>query len=498
MAVRRRDFISSRTLIFGFLLIFFFSYQAWYKPQETPPPAPEDTTVPSLDLTLGSTTSTQTTPSQPSLLEPNAPEVSETLVAKASAPPSHHNETLIAIRDLIEQGKDVTAEEKLRALPDAVSHHPETRSYVATLWNNLGVLQKETRGPAASIASYQAGLALDPKSPALNLNLAQAYWETRDPELTREFLENLVQLVPQRPFPHLALADLLYRDDDLAGAAQHLERATRLARGNRQLASYLQLATAKVKAAQRTEQTFLARESSHFVVKFDGEEDHAIWHEVLTILEDAYRDIGQKLGHFPSQPIPVVLVTRQQFHSAMGTPAWADALFDPVLGRIKIPTQGALTDPEWLARVLRHEYVHALIHERMGLEVTAVPRWLNEGLAMQLAGDQWPDIDQVALSRNVTLVPLPLLERGWGHLSADAATLAYLQANSATHYLIDRYGMHNVREILDLLKARHNIGDAIQAKLMISYDVFQQRWTDNLNAKLSARSNKGTRHPSFE
>ena len=65
----------------------------------------------------------------------------------------------------------------------------------------------------------------------------------------------------------------------------------------------------------------------------------------------------------------------------------------------------------------------------------------------------WSDLDQI-LAQEFTLIPLPALEEGWGGLSNDAATVAYLEANSAVHYLIDRFGMSQVRELLLHLKAK--------------------------------------------
>jgi hypothetical protein len=244
--------------------------------------------------------------------------------------------------------------------------------------------------------------------------------------------------------------------------------------------------TAKVKRTEKTERNFATRESSHFTVKFDGGEDYETWTRVLEVLEDAYRDIGQKFGYFPSKPIMVVLHTTNTFQTATGSPAWADALYDQILGRIQIPTQGALTDEKWLARVLRHEFVHALLHERMGVQAGRLPTWLNEGLAMQLAGDPWPDID-LLVRGDIRLIPLNLLEGGWGGLSTEAATVAYLEGNSATLYLIDRFGMNMVGEILGHLKAGQSIAAAMQDKLFIPYDQFQRQWVENLNEKLRAR-----------
>jgi hypothetical protein len=154
-----------------------------------------------------------------------------------------------------------------------------------------------------------------------------------------------------------------------------------------------------------------------------------------------------------------------------------------MLGRIQVPTQGALTNEAWLTRVLRHEYVHALLHQRMDGRLGAVPTWLNEGLAMQLAGDPWPDIDQVARGP-VTIIPLTQIEGGWGGLPHAAATVAYLEANSATRYLIDRYGMGRVQDLLSALALHHAFPAALSDQLSTTYEEFQRQWVNELNARV--------------
>jgi hypothetical protein len=180
----------------------------------------------------------------------------------------------------------------------------------------------------------------------------------------------------------------------------------------------------------------------------------------------------------------VVLHTKDTFQTATGSPAWADGLYDPTLGRIQIPTQGATTDTKWLTHVLRHEYVHALLHDRLEGQIGALPVWLNEGLAMQLAGDPWPDLDQ-AMPNGGSVLHLRYLEGGWGQMPQNVATLAYLEANSATHYLIERYGMSRVGELLNAFKAKATVATAIQDKLYLSYDQFHQQWLDTFLQKRS-------------
>ena len=463
------------------IIVLVAAHQVWIKKEaaETPAQVGTQSGAPASSLPTAPIPTSTPPPIQPIAREGGQVRMAE----PGELPASAYAPMLEAIRLMIEQGNAAEAEAKLTAFPQEGLGDHRVRKYTATLWNNLGVNQATARGPAAGVSAFKTAVALDPTDPMAHANLAHALWETKDPALTREFLEKTIGLVPDDPLAHLALADMLYDKDDLAGAATHLEHATQRASQNPKLQSYLQFVTAKVKQEQKAEQKFVSRESSHFTVKFDGNEDHNVWNRVAEILEEAYREIGQKFNYFPSKPIMVVLHTKETFQSATGSPAWADGLFDPIGGRIKVPTQGALTDQAWLTRVLRHEFVHALLHERMGGRLGAVPTWLNEGLAMQLAGDPWPDIDQV-IRGNVTLIPLTMLEGAWGRLPSNAASVAYLEGNSATLYLIERFGIGKVQEIVGVLASGQPIAAAMQDRLFITYDDFQRRWVDNLNEKL--------------
>jgi hypothetical protein len=278
------------------------------------------------------------------------------------------------------------------------------------------------------------------------------------------------------------MADLLQEQDQLAEASKHLAQATDRARKDPALQSYLTSVTGKVRRTESVEAHMTSRSSTHFMVKFDGAEDQGTWTTVLEILEEAYREIGQKFGHFPSKAIVVVLHTKDTFQGATGSPAWADGLYDPTLGRIQLPTQGATTDTKWLTNVLRHEYVHALLHDRLGASSGALPTWLNEGLAMQWAGTAWPELDQ-AMHGDVKVIPLNYLEGGWAALPVNAASLAYLEANSATHYMIERWGMPRVDELLNAFKAKESVATALQSKLFVSYEQFHRQWLDSFEQK---------------
>jgi uncharacterized protein (TIGR02996 family) len=402
------------------------------------------------------------------------------LIDAGGVPDTHHHAALEAIRDEIDRGNLGMAERQLIDLPAALQADSRTRSYLAILWNNLGIEQEKLDGTKGSLKALKKAASLDPKSPLIQMNLAHAYWEQRDPAMNRDFLERLIALAPQEPFPHVAFADWLQERGRLAEAARHLEQAAERTASDPSVQSYLRTVTAKVRRTDQMESRLTSRDGAHFTVKYDGETEHETWTVVLDILEEAYREIGQKFGHFPSKSVVVVLHPAGIFQTNTGSPAWADGLFDPVLGRIHLPTQGALTDRAWLRRVLRHEFVHALLHDLQGINHTSLPTWLDEGLAMQLSGDHWADVEQLR-GHDRTMIPLTALEGSWADLSADAASVAYLEADSAARYLITRYGMHEVQQLLARLRKKQSLAAAIHAQLSLSYDQFQSRWMAQLN-----------------
>ena len=454
------------------ILGLFIVYEAWLRPGYVHPPSP-------LQTERESQTGNEADPEPLPGEQPEPAPKQSRAIDTSNVPDTKYQEDLAAIRDEIEKGNLNEAETKLSRLPSAIQSDTVARPYVATLWNNLGIEQEKHDGTRVSVKAFKNAAVLNAKNPVIQMNLAHAYWEQRDPAMTKEFLEQLIALAPDEPFPHLALADLLQERDRLSEAAHHLDQAADRAGNDPSMQSYLRAVTAKVRRTEQAESGLKSRDGAHFTVKYDGSTDHDTWIAVLEILEEAYREIGQKFGHFPSKPIVVVLHANQTFQGVTGSPAWADGLFDPVLGRIQIPAQGAMTDRVWLKRVLRHEFVHALLQDLQGSHTT-LPTWLNEGLAMQLSSDRWSDLQEFDQG-DVPVLPLTALEGGWGGLSSEAASVAYLEANSATKYLIRRYGMHEVQQLLARMKKKQTLTTAMQSQLSLSYEQFQSRWLEQLH-----------------
>jgi len=522
----RRD-ISSTLKILALVLVLFIGYQAWLKPtyltpgpasrQSSEPPPPQPT--PSFTLP-----ETQEYPSW------DAPQTR--LIDPGQAPTG----SLGLIRDEVEKGNYREAERRLLALSHKKPENAQAKRYIAALWNNLGVQQEKFGGSALSVKAFKKAVTSDPTNPLAYMNLTQAYWELRDPAMTSQFLNKVIRLNPTDPFPHLALAELLLEKGDKTSAMTHLDLAHLQTQYDSNLRSYrdklvakagqgnfvqpqaVALAPSSKSAAidtrpvpnprqdgtpppstpsvnpppssiatqeEESPRPFVPRDTSHFVVQFDGPDDHATWVRIRAILEYAYEEIPLKFGHVPARPMKVVLHTGQKFSGPAGIPNWADTLFDHTSGSIHLPTQGALDDLALFSRVARHQFVHALFHEQAKNGSTSPPTWLVEGLAIHLTEDPWPDMEE-SRQKSTSLMPLPSLHGSWTQLPSTSLPTAYLTASVATQHLIDRYSMYTVRQLMNVLMTGQPLETAMQQKLSVSYEQFQRQWAQSPKPHVSA------------
>ncbi|MEQ1794333.1 MAG: tetratricopeptide repeat protein [Nitrospira sp.] len=209
----RRD-ISSTLRILAVLLGAFVFYHIWMQPPATLAPTP---------ASLPSTNIDATPNFPPALVEP-APslDVPRTrLIEFGDAPSATHQQ----IREHLDRGEYKLAESALRALGDNQRTAAREKAYVAALWNNLGVQQEKLGGIDVSVNAFKRAVSLAPRNPTALLNLTQAYWGLRHRALTPQFLETVIQIAPDDPFPHLALAELLIDKGRKAEALPHLKRA---------------------------------------------------------------------------------------------------------------------------------------------------------------------------------------------------------------------------------------------------------------------------------
>lgn len=511
----RRD-ISHILRPIAILLGLFILYQVWIKPTFLSPPTP-------LPIAAIPATSPSLPLSAPDNFGPS--DIPQTRLVDPGDAPSAR---LSQIREDFDRGNYKKVESSLRKLSPQALKDDRTQRYAAAIWNNLGIQQEKFGGIEISVKAFKQAVRLDPNNAIALINLTQAYWGLRDPALTPEFLQLVIRHAPKDPFPRLALADVFIERGNVSAASEQLTTVETQAKSDPNLKSYFQQLTARVNQPTpvtpqeaRTKQVtttppltltrtmpkepaipsapaptkvepptapappqeqapakpFVPRSTEHFLVQFDGNENPDIWTQIRSILEYARQDMSQKFGHIPRAPIHVILHTSQSFPEEVGTPALADSLFDAASTTIHIPTVGAMEDLALLSRVVRHEFAHALIQEKMGAQKHVLPIWLAEGLAIQLAEDPWPDLDDIK-EKSPIIIPLLSLQGRWDQIPKSSLAVAYFESALASQNLIDRYSMYGVRQVMNGLQAGLSLDTAMQQKLSVPYKEFTRQWEE--------------------
>jgi tetratricopeptide (TPR) repeat protein len=230
--------------------------------------------------------------------------------------------------------------------------------------------------------------------------------------------------------------------------------------------SAVQQFLAKAQREENAETDFAQRESSHFVLHYEGKQtSEALRGQILAALESDYDDLTRDLGSPPRDNILVTLYTEQAFFDVTRAPSWSGAIND---GKLRIPINGVSSMNPELARVLKHELAHSFINQ---LSAGRCPMWLHEGIAQflepkSLDSDGRPLAQLFAAQHNI---PLNVLEGSFMRFSGAEAYAAYAESLAVVSYINDTYGMSDIQRILQLLSQGSSTEAALRATIHSDY-----------------------------
>jgi tetratricopeptide (TPR) repeat protein len=226
----------------------------------------------------------------------------------------------------------------------------------------------------------------------------------------------------------------------------------------------------KAQREQSAEADFAQRESSHFVLHYEGKQtSEAFRAQILAALESDYDDLSRDLGTPPHDNILVTLYTEQAFFDVTRAPSWTGALND---GKLRIPISGLSSLTPELAHVLKHELAHSFINQ---LSAGRCPIWLHEGIAQlmepkTLGGD---GRQFARLFNSQQNIPFNVLEGSFMRFSGTEAYVAYAESLAAVTYINDAYGMSDIQRILQRISEGSSPEAALRATIHSDYGQLQ-------------------------
>ncbi len=322
---------------------------------------------------------------------------------------------------------------------------------------------------AAQLLEY--AISVDPENPLPLIQLGSCYLRLGLVSDAIFRLEESLDLAPENLDAHELLGDAYYRDNDLLAALAQWEYVATVEPNRPGLREKME----KADREAAVERNYGRRQSRNFEVTYAPGTTGGDINRALTILEQAYREIGRQVGGiYPPGPIQVKAYTAEDFSEATLLGEHIGAVYDGTIRLPIIDQAGVVLNPAELRRRLYHEYVHVVLRHHIG---DNVPWWLNEGLAETLSTElTGPDIAilETAFSEGAHFYISELSEHQLLQPEIaedkDALRLAYLQAHAAVRYLWTRHGQRHVVRMLDLLAAGNDPESALYESFGLTYD----------------------------
>jgi tetratricopeptide (TPR) repeat protein len=308
---------------------------------------------------------------------------------------------------------------------------------------------------------FDSALRFQPQNSTVLIYYAVLLVRTGNAAQALTYAQRAVSAAPQSPDAYTVLGYAQQASDRTKDAVASWKHSLEL-RPDPIVQRYLD----KAQREQNVETDFAQRESSHFVLHYEGKQtSEAFRGQILAALESDYDDLARDLGTPPHDNILVTLYTEQAFFDVTRAPAWTGALND---GRLRIPISGLNSLTPELARVLKHELAHSFINQ---LSAGRCPIWLHEGIAQLLEPKSLAsDGRQLAqLFKSQQNIPLNALEGSFMRFSGAEAYLAYAESLAAVSYINDAYGMGDLQRILERLSEGSSTEAALRATIHSGY-----------------------------
>jgi hypothetical protein len=308
---------------------------------------------------------------------------------------------------------------------------------------------------------FESALRFQPENSTVLIYYAALLLRTGNASQALTYAQRAVAAAPQSPDAYTVLGYAQQASDRTKDAVASWKHSLEL-RPDATVQQYL----AKAQREQNVETDFTQRESSHFVLHYEGKQTSEVFRgQILAALESDYDDLVRDLGTPPRDNILVTLYTEQAFFDVTRAPSWSGALND---GKLRIPISGLNSMTSELARVLKHELAHSFINQ---LSAGRCPPWLHEGIAQllepkSLGGDGRQLAQLFKTQRNI---PLNVLEGSFMRFSGGEAYVAYAESLAAVSYINDAYGMGDLQRILQRLSEGSSTEAALRATIHSDY-----------------------------
>jgi tetratricopeptide (TPR) repeat protein len=340
--------------------------------------------------------------------------------------------------------------------------------------------------------SLAAEVAKNDSKPAVfYFEVGERLEERRWYDDAEKFYKKAADLRPKLPWPLNSLGLLYMRLGREPEAREILNKALDLDPFNVRVSNSLKVL--------RHLEKYETLKTSHFELRFDPKNDAVLARYMADYLEDIYADLSRKFNHEIKGLILIELFNNHEMFSGR-TIALPDlhtigACTGKMIALVS-PSGKKISKPFNWGRVLRHEIVHIF-----NLDQTRflVPHWFTEGLAVMNEGYPRPQIWNQLLAERVpagNLMNLDNIDLGFIRPKSPLDwNMAYCQSQIYIQYLIDKYGIEKVGEMLIAFRDGLDAQAALAKVCMVDKPVFEKGYKEYIENVAKTLKSKAAEKP---
>lgn len=298
-------------------------------------------------------------------------------------------------------------------------------------------------------------------------------YEKKEYDLALKAFQDSLQYDPRNALAYELIGDIYYFQQRMPEAKRNYQEAFKLQPRD----------TLKKKLERLREETIVEKDLStyreqHFIIKYRDDDKAYDGFEVREMLRDLYGTISKDFGYYFNHKVVVLLYSRDEFRKLTELPHWASAVYD---GKIRIPAyHNDMSDQEFRA-LTAHEMTHAFV---AAMSRGRAPVWINEGLA-EFEEDKFKKNNLTffkTAARSGKLIGLDALMTmtALDQKDTQVVSLFYEQAFHLTSYLVDRYGMFRIKQLLEEFGKGKTSDEALRSVLRISVERLEREWKDTI------------------
>ncbi len=305
-------------------------------------------------------------------------------------------------------------------------------------------------------------------------NDAVKFFEKNEFELAREALNESLSLEPRNALALELLGEIENLQQNFKTAENYYKQSYLVSPSTR-----LRQKIEKIQKENLVEKDLDTYDEEHFIIKYrKGEQGYeGSW--LKNLLRDTYRQVSQDFGTYFNHKTAVLFYGGAEFHDVTGQSAWVSGLYD---GKIRLPAYHQGFRELDLRAAAVHEMTHAFVASLSG---GRAPAWIHEGLA-QYEQNKVQPLNMLVFNAAVktkALMPMSrLLSEKLQIEKMDPLEVAlfYQETFSLVSYMVERFQMYRMKEILLKFKEGKPAEQAIEEVLGISTTQLENEWLATL------------------